>query len=163
MPTGFPAALDDFSNPTPPEDGQYVWQDGSIRDGLESDANIIVAADPAFQHSLQHANINDALEAIEQKLGVDGSDDEESIDGRVGQLEASNHTHVWNEVPAGAVNGTNLIFTLDAAPAPAASLMLFLNGILQRASGNDFTLDGDEITFLVAPPVNSVLVASYVV
>jgi hypothetical protein len=49
--------------------------------------------------------------------------------------------------PTGTINGTNLVFTLPNAPSPAASLQLFINGILQRAGGIDFTLSGSTITF----------------
>jgi hypothetical protein len=40
-----------------------------------------------FDHAGLHAAVNDAIEAIEEKLGTDGSDDENSIDYRVAQLE----------------------------------------------------------------------------
>jgi hypothetical protein len=50
------------------------------------------------------------------------------------------------EIPAGAVDGSNGSFTLTGSPSPAASLQLFRNGILQKASG-DFTLSGNTITF----------------
>jgi hypothetical protein len=50
------------------------------------------------------------------------------------------------EDPAGTIDGTNETFTLAHAPAPAASLSLYLNG-LEKTSGVDFTLNGAAITF----------------
>lgn len=53
---------------------------------------------------------------------------------------------VDGEAPAGVLNGSNAVFTLAAAPAPVASLMLFRNGILLR-SGVDYALTGSTVTF----------------
>ena len=52
-----------------------------------------------------------------------------------------------NEVPSGLVNGTNATFTLVAAPDPATSLLLLVNGVVQSA-GVDYDLSGNTITFL---------------
>ncbi len=62
----------------------------------------------------------------------------------------------WNEnhtvdifeddiIPTGAVNGSNLVFTLPSTPSPASSLKLYYNGILQRR-GTDYTLATATIT-----------------
>jgi hypothetical protein len=51
------------------------------------------------------------------------------------------------EVPAGAINGANAMFTLAATPLPASSLRVFRNGLLQR-EGVDFSLAVNTITFL---------------
>jgi hypothetical protein len=40
-------------------------------------------------HAALHGNVNDAIEAIENKLGVNGSTDVNSIDYKVAQLETS--------------------------------------------------------------------------
>lgn len=142
MSTSFPEALDSFTNP--------------------SSTNTLANSNPS--HSQQHANLNDAVAALEAKVGVNGSDDPESLDARVAALEeVVVHVHVSGETPSGAVNGTNAVFTLADAPSPAASLMLFLNGILQRAGGHDFTLSGSTVTFAEAPPSGSVLLAHYIV
>jgi len=53
------------------------------------------------------------------------------------------------EVPAGTIDGANATFTLAHAPI-GASLELTRNGLtLKAGSGNDFTLAGNTITFLV--------------
>lgn len=74
------------------------------------------------------------------------------------------HTHVWNATPTGTINGSNATFTLAAPPSPAGSLLLFKNGMLQRAgSGNDFTLSSSTVTFEAGnvPATGDVLLASY--
>jgi hypothetical protein len=66
------------------------------------------------------------------------------------------------ETPAGAVNGTNANFTLSGAPLPASSLMLYRNGLLQKA-GVDYTLSQAQITFLAGaiPQSGDLLQATY--
>ena len=53
MATDFPTALDSFSNP--------------------SGTDKVNSATSALKHATQHANANDAIEALEAKVGVDGS------------------------------------------------------------------------------------------
>jgi hypothetical protein len=66
------------------------------------------------------------------------------------------------EMPAGTLNGINTAFTLLFAPSPAASLILFRNGLLQT-QGFDFTLAGKVVTFLAGstPQAGDELTASY--
>lgn len=68
-----------------------------------------------------------------------------------------------NETPAGTINGTNLTFTLAAAPNPALSLRLSKNGAL-LVQNADYTLNGLTITFSsasVTPQAGDSIVASY--
>jgi len=58
---------------------------------------------------------------------------------------------VDNETPVGTINSTtgtdgNGVFTLAYTPDPASSLVLYRNGVTQRA-GTDFTLAGSTITY----------------
>ncbi|HUA87127.1 MAG TPA: hypothetical protein VMB85_24895 [Bryobacteraceae bacterium] len=66
------------------------------------------------------------------------------------------------ETPAGTINGSNTAFTLAYSPSPAASLLLYLNGLLMT-QGVDYTLNGNAITFLPAsiPQTGDVVTASY--
>jgi hypothetical protein len=64
------------------------------------------------------------------------------------------------EIPSGLINGSNTIFTLSAAPSPASSLQLFLNGVLQ-IQGIDYTLLGQSITFTNPPVSGATLRAWY--
>jgi hypothetical protein len=66
------------------------------------------------------------------------------------------------ETPAGALNGTNPTFSLAQSPYPASSLVLFRNGLFQKA-GVDYNVSGNAITFLpvAIPQAGDVLLASY--
>jgi hypothetical protein len=61
--TNYPASLDELTNPAATE-------------SLEG-------------HATLHSNVNDSIEAIEAKLGVSNSQDVNSIDYKVSQLETS--------------------------------------------------------------------------
>lgn len=63
MATSFPTSKDDFVNPQSTDSVQTV------------------------SHAAQHANANDAIEALETKVGVDNSTDSNSLDYKVKQLE----------------------------------------------------------------------------
>lgn len=75
MPSNFPTSLDAFTNPTSTDD-------------LDT-AGVL--------HDEQHANTNDAIEALEAKVGIDGSAVTTSLDYRVDALESagSGTTHVF--------------------------------------------------------------------
>jgi hypothetical protein len=60
--TNFPASLDNLNNPN--------------------------STDSMAGHAALHGNVNDAIEAIQAKIGVDGSADSSSIDYKVSQLES---------------------------------------------------------------------------
>lgn len=67
-----------------------------------------------------------------------------------------------SETPADSIDGVNASFTLAFAPFPAASLLLYRNGLLQR-QGSDYTLSGKNILFVPAsvPAAGDTLVAFY--
>ena len=83
------------------------------------------------------------------------------VDGTTGPCGSSGPAFVDSEIPGGAANGTNLVFTLQNSPA-GSSLMLFRNGIYMLA-GSDYTLTGSTIQFVPAavPQSGDTLVASY--
>lgn len=58
MSSNFPVSLDNFTNPSP-----------------TSNLN-----DVGVEHSAQHANANDAIEALQEKVGIDGSTNPDSLD-----------------------------------------------------------------------------------
>ena len=51
------------------------------------------------------------------------------------------------ETPAGAINGSNVMFTLASAPGTADSLKLYRNGVLM-IGGLDYALSGSTIVFV---------------
>jgi hypothetical protein len=65
------------------------------------------------------------------------------------------------EVPTGDVNGSNKTYTLANTPNPSGSLLLYVNGQLMTGGGEDYTLSGDTITMVTAPPGGSNLLAVY--
>ena len=68
----------------------------------------------------------------------------------------------FNEIPSGAVDGSNKTYTLTSVPK-SGTLMFFLGGALQlEGTGNDFTLSSATITILNnAPPTGANLTATY--
>ena len=68
-----------------------------------------------------------------------------------------------NETPSGAVNGSNTTFTLAATPSPAGSLNFYINGQMQSASGEDYTLTNNSISVNISPEAGDVLRAFYLV
>ena len=66
------------------------------------------------------------------------------------------------EVPGGNADGTNRVFTLAAPPAPAASLQVFRNGILQKPEF-DYLISGQTITFQASstPQIGDLLQVTY--
>ena len=83
---------------------------------------------------------------------VIGNDVTETIGGVPG-------TPVNSEVPTGAINGVNTVFTLANTPL-AGTLKLYAGGARMTVV-EDFTLVGATITFLVAPFSGTVLIADY--
>jgi hypothetical protein len=69
---------------------------------------------------------------------------------------------VDQQIPTGATNGVNGAFTLSQSPSPAASLEVYLNGLLMSA-GVDYTVVGTAITFASAslPQPGDILLCSY--
>lgn len=94
-------------------------------------------------------------------------------DCTAGALEYTQSTHAFScgtvltgtfadaETPTGSINGSNVTFTLAFTPSPAASLLCAENGLSQRASGNDFTLSTNTITYATAPPSGATLACFY--
>jgi len=64
------------------------------------------------------------------------------------------------EVPAGTMNSTNLVFTLSFTPNPAASLVVYLNGV-EQVPATDITVSSAMITYAVAPKSNDLMIAEY--
>ena len=64
-----------------------------------------------------------------------------------------------NETPTGAMNGSNLTFTLAYTPE-AGSLKLRLGGVVLEIT-NDYTISGDTITMVFAPNSGETFLADY--
>ncbi|HTX39985.1 MAG TPA: hypothetical protein VME43_33430 [Bryobacteraceae bacterium] len=84
------------------------------------------------------------------------------VDGSTGPCGSQSPSFVDGDTITGIVDGSNTTFSLSAAPNPAASLVFYRNGILQKA-GVDFTLNNNSIQFLPVstPQPGDTLLASY--
>jgi hypothetical protein len=68
------------------------------------------------------------------------------VDGTAGPCGVGGLTYVDGETPLGTVDGVNTVFLVGKSPAPAGSLLLYRNGLLQQ-SGTEYTLSGRTVTF----------------
>jgi len=120
--TNFPASLDSLTNPT-------------SSDSLNSPS-----------HSAQHANVNDAVEALQAKVGADSSAVTTSLDYKVAQLEAISHGKILQVVRAtDTVNRSttstsyvdaNISVTITPTSATSDILLIWSASIdVQGASG----------------------------
>ncbi len=66
-----------------------------------------------------------------------------------------------DETPSGAINSSNVSFTLAQTPAPTISLKLFLNGLLLELASLDYSIVGAAITMASAPTTGDILLAFY--
>ena len=70
---------------------------------------------------------------------------------------------VFNQIPTGAINGSNTSFALASTPV-AGTVRVYRNGMLQEAgSGNDYTISGVTITYLYAPATGEQLRVHYII
>ena len=67
---------------------------------------------------------------------------------------------VTREVPTGLINSSNVTFTLANIPTTGTECV-YLNGLLQNAGGNDYSISTNTITFTVAPETGSVILVNY--
>ena len=83
-------------------------------------------------------------------------------DGTSGPCGGQQTSFTNNEAPAGLVDGANLSFVLSSVPNPAGSLVVYRNGVLQKA-GLDYTLSGNTLQFVAGavPQPGDTLLASY--
>jgi len=92
--------------------------------------------------------------------GIQGQlDDKLEAEDIEDKLEADNF--VIREVPAGAINGTNVEFVLADEPV-LGSEQVFHNGILLESGENDYDIDGDTITLEEAPLAGDRILVSYI-
>lgn len=72
--------------------------------------------------------------------------------------------NVYNEIPAGSINGVNTSFTLSRAPQPL-SVALYYNGIYMIPSGLaipfDYSVSSTTLTMSLAPASGSTLICNY--
>jgi hypothetical protein len=132
MTTSFPSSLDSFSNPT----------------SIDSLSN------PS--HAGQHANVNDAVEALQAKVGVDGSAVSTSLDYKLRNINGSTVTSLeesWNVSATAA--GSTVDFDVVTSSAWLYTTDATGNWTLNVRGDGSTTLDsllstGDSITVVFA-------------
>lgn len=112
----FPTTIDDFTNP--------------------------ISSNPLNNpsHSEQHQNINDAVEALEAKVGVNGSAVTTSHDYKIAQLE-SGKEDALGFTPEDAVNKENT--TIDTSTTKYPTVNLLKTGLDAKTDKSTLTTKGD--------------------
>jgi len=124
-------------------------------DSFLSSASFVVATS---------TNATPAARVLVAGAGVSLTDDPGSGTLTIDASLSSVFQMIWNDTISGSIDGVNRIFGVTQTPVPASSLMLFYNGVKQRAgASSDFTLLGTTITFVAgnAPRSGSNLDAFY--
>jgi len=81
-----------------------------------------------------------------------------------GSTTSTTTREIFNEVPSGSINGSNVTFALSIVPNPSTSLRVYLNGLrMLTGSNNDYVISGSQsIVFnLPAPETNSNIIVDY--
>lgn len=150
MATNFPTSLDALTNPQGTDSVQAV------------------------PHAAQHANANDAIEALQAKVGINGSTNAASLDKRVATLEnASVDTEAIQDIVAGVLTAgshTNITVTYDdaankinlAATYSDEQVMDAIATALTAGTGITKTYDDAANTITVAVDTASIATRSYV-
>jgi hypothetical protein len=130
--------------------------------GLQSALSLRLAMGTGF--AVSRAAVLNAIGSVDGAVGnltdclhVDGSSGACGTTGGVSSV-----LFVDSEVPAGAVNGSNVAFALASMPTPSASVALSRNGLLLK-QGVDYTLSSNSILFLTGavPQTGDSILASY--
>jgi len=143
---------------------------GEITTGPVSESQVTGLLADLAARPLEGAAFTPSRAAVINALGsIDGANGNPSdclhVDGSSGACGSSSGTSASfmdGDSPAGIVDGSNNRFTLSQTPSPAASLALYRNGIMQKAT-QDYTVSGSTVTFVAAnvPQPGDTLLASY--
>lgn len=125
MASNFPTSLDTFTNP-------------SSADALDS---------VSVPHATQHSDLNDAVEALEAKVGANGSAVTSSHDYKIAQLEAISHGKILQVVSTTKTDTSSLStgaasfstvtgFTTSITPSSASNKILVVGHIYGSCSGS---------------------------
>lgn len=123
MSINFPTSLDSLTNPAPTDLRSTVSLSGKVSD------------------------LNDAVEALEAKVGIDGSVDTDSLDYKVSQKQAACEV---KDTPFTAINGGryNCVATLtitDPSPVEGQGFEVFARNGTITVGGTDYTVPGTKI------------------
>jgi hypothetical protein len=140
------------------------WQNnaGTTLSSVDSGGNVVMEG---TYLEVKDRTAPDTPAAGRLRLFLDSATGQLSIrkaNGSVVSLETGAVAFHDAEVPSGTVNGVNAVFTLQTAPSPSQSLILAVNGVIQKP-GVDFTLSSGTVTFLTGaiPETGDLLLSWY--
>lgn len=111
---------------------------------------------------IPYQGIMNAIETIEQALGLNPNGSHATIADRILALEAgTGHTHETQDLSA-ACDGVNLSFAVNTAPSAPDATQLILNGT-ELTQGVDYTMSGATINMEAAPESGDTLIVHYIV
>ena len=93
----------------------------------------------------QLSSLNGSVSALQTSLSASTSQ-LQNLSQSVSLLVSTQMRFADNEVPAGKLDGTNLVFTLVYPPSPSSSLAVYRNGV-RLQQGTDFTNATNVLTF----------------
>jgi hypothetical protein len=77
-------------------------------------------------------------------------------------IDAQSLKRFWtDETPSGAIDGSNTVFTLSSTPLEGEAVDVYLDG-LKQIPGEDYSISGVTITFVVAPAAGQTLKVDYI-
>jgi len=104
----------------------------------------------------------DAITAIEKAIGLNPGGTFSTLADRLIAIESSaNHTHKVYD-GTGAINGTNIIFTLPDTPSQPEATIVVLNGSILTYN-TDYIISGADVVFSDPPSVGDTLIIYYAV
>lgn len=121
MPTNFPTSLDTFTNPAGTDDVSAVL------------------------HSEQHSNHNDAIEALEAKVGVNSSAVPTSLDYRVAALEAGAPV-AFNDITSGTNTTAAMVMGNGASLAATGTGTIAATSVLNATLATALTVNTGSVT-----------------
>jgi hypothetical protein len=117
---------------------------------LPGNSNLVLPV-PLLSNSVLALTVNGVAADVNGNIEVSS--------GGGGGIDPANY--IVREIPSGALNGTNTVFTLANTPV-AGKEMVFRNGLLMDSGGWDYTISGNTITFNTPPSSTSRILVTYI-
>jgi hypothetical protein len=139
--------------------GAGLTKTGNTIDVIAGDATIVVNADELhFQVTASGKIIVGSAGGIATPVTMSG--DATIVASGAITIPFKSAWAVIRETPSGTVNGSNVTFTLANAPVSGTE-QVYLNGLLQDAGSNDYSISTVTITFVTAPLSGDKILVSY--
>ncbi|HEX2616655.1 MAG TPA: hypothetical protein VHL57_03880 [Flavobacteriales bacterium] len=128
--------------------------------GSGSVTTVSVATANGFAGSVSNASTTPAITVSTTITGVLKGNGTAISAATAGTDFMAPSSFVTREVPSGTKNSSNTAFTLANTPLSGTE-EVYLNGMLQNAGGNDYSITGTAITMVTAPASTDVLLVNY--